>query len=350
MDDPLSSGLPAVGDPVGDDTRAMEAARAMGRTARLRTSPNPWVGSVVVADGRIVGRGVTEPPGGAHAERLALDEAGTAVADATLYTTLEPCDHEGRTGPCTEAVVAAGIRRVVVGVEDPDPNVSGRGVARLRDAGLEVVLGVLGDEVADDLTPYLHHRSTGRPFVVLKVAATLDGRTAAPDGTSRWITGAEARADVHRLRAESDVVVVGAGTVRADDPRLDVRDLLDGPVDPGSVPQPRRIVLGSIPEDARVRPAEEHHGDLGGLLDRLGDEGVLQVLVEGGADVAGRFHRAGLVDRYVVYVAPAVLGGDDGRGLLAGAGAPTMADVWRGRTALVVRLGEDVRIDVVPHR
>ena len=303
-----------------------------------------------MAFGRFVGRGVTEPPGGAHAERLALDEAGTAGADATLYTTLEPCDHEGRTGPCTEAVVAAGIRRVVVGVEDPDPNVSGRGVARLRDAGLEVVVGVLGDEVADDLTPYLHHRSTGRPFVVLKVAATLDGRTAAPDGTSRWITGAEARADVHRLRAESDVVVVGAGTVRADDPRLDVRDLLDGPVDPGSVPQPRRIVLGSIPEDARVRPAEEHHGDLGGLLDRLGDEGVLQVLVEGGADVAGRFHRAGLVDRYVVYVAPAVLGGDDGRGLLAGAGAPTMADVWRGRTALVVRLGEDVRIDVVPHR
>jgi len=305
---------------------------------------------VVVADGRIVGRGATEPPGGAHAERSALDEAGTAVADATLYTTLEPCDHEGRTGPCTEAVVAAGIRRVVVGVEDPDPNVSGRGVARLRDAGLEVVVGVLGDEVADDLTPYLHHRSTGRPFVVLKVAATLDGRTAAPDGTSRWITGAEARADVHRLRAESDVVVVGAGTVRADDPRLDVRDLPDGPVDPGSVPQPRRIVLGSIPEDARVRPAEEHHGDLGDLLDRLGDEGVLQVLVEGGADVAGRFHRAGLVGRYVVYVAPAVLGGDDGRGLLAGAGAPTMADVWRGRTASVVRLGDDVRIDVVPHR
>jgi len=305
---------------------------------------------VVVADGRIVGRGATEPPGGAHAERSALDEAGTAVADATLYTTLEPCDHEGRTGPCTEAVVAAGIRRVVVGVEDPDPNVSGRGVARLRDAGLEVVVGVLGDEVADDLTPYLHHRSTGRPFVVLKVAATLDGRTAAPDGTSRWITGAEARADVHRLRAESDVVVVGAGTVRADDPRLDVRDLPDGPVDPGSVPQPRRIVLGSIPEDARVRPAEEHHGDLGDLLDRLGDEGVLQVLVEGGADVAGRFHRAGLVDRYVVYVAPAVLGGDDGRGLLAGAGAPTMVDVWRGRTVSVVRLGDDVRIDVVPHR
>ncbi len=342
--------LPVVGDPADDDVRAMEAARAMGRTARFRTSPNPWVGSVVVVDGRIVGTGATEPPGGAHAERSALDQAGTSVAGATLYTTLEPCDHEGRTGPCTEAVVAAGIRRVVVGVEDPDPNVAGGGLARLRDAGLEVVVGVLGDDVADDLAPYLHHRSTGRPRVVLKMAATLDGRTAAPDGSSRWITGDGARADVHRLRAESDAVVVGAGTVRADDPRLDVRDLPDGWVDPGSVRQPRRIVLGAIPDEARVRPAEEHHGDLGDLLDRLGGEGVLQVLVEGGADVAGRFHRAGLVDRYVVYVAPAVLGGDDGRGLLAGAGAPTMADVWRGRTASVARLGDDVRIDVVPNR
>ena len=149
---------------------------------------------------------------------------------------------------------------------------------------------------------------------------------------------------------------MGAGTVRADDPRLDVRDISDADEDSGGAPDdgpvrhPRRIVLGSILDGARVLPAEEHHGDLDGLLDRLGGEGVLQVLVEGGADVAGRFHRAGLVDRYVVYVAPVLLGGDDGRALLAGAGAPTMDDVWRGRVAATVRLGDDVRIDVVPHR
>ncbi|MEE2957951.1 MAG: bifunctional diaminohydroxyphosphoribosylaminopyrimidine deaminase/5-amino-6-(5-phosphoribosylamino)uracil reductase RibD [Actinomycetota bacterium] len=356
MADVGGSGLPVVGDPVVGNEAAMAAALAMGRTARRRTSPNPWVGSVVVADGRIMGTGATQPPGGAHAERSALAQAGPASVGATLFTTLEPCDHQGRTGPCTEAILDSGVRRVVVGIEDPDPNVSSRGVARLRDAGLEVEVGVLGDEVAEDLTPYLRHRMTGRPHVVLKMAATLDGRTAAPDGTSRWITGPEARADVHSLRADSDAVVVGAGTVRADDPRLDVRDLPDGPASEGTLPdgsdvhQPRRVVLGSIPDGARVLPADEHHGEIGDLLDRLGAEGVLQVLVEGGAEVAGRFHRAGLVDRYVVYFAPALLGGDDGRALMAGPGVPTMSDVWRGRIASVIRLGDDVRMDVVPPR
>lgn len=342
---------PRLGDSVVDDGAAMAAALALGRTVRRHTSPNPWVGSVVVADGRIVGKGATDPPGGAHAERSAMDEAATAVAGSTLFTTLEPCDHEGRTGPCTEAIVAAGVRRVVIGVEDPDPQVAGRGVASLRAAGLEVDIGVLRDEVVEDLTPYLHHRATGRPYVVLKMAATLDGRTAAPDGTSQWITGPVARADVHQLRADSDAVCVGAGTVRADDPRLDIRDLPAGSTlarGVRSVPDPRRIVLGSIPEGARVLPAEEHHGELEDLLDDLGAEGVLQLLVEGGAEVAGRFHRAGLVDRYVLYVAPALLGGEDGRALMAGCGAPTMTDVWRGTVVHLERLGDDIRIDVTP--
>jgi diaminohydroxyphosphoribosylaminopyrimidine deaminase/5-amino-6-(5-phosphoribosylamino)uracil reductase len=173
---------------------------------------------------------------------------------------------------------------------------------------------------------------------VLKLAASLDGRTAAPDGTSQWITGAEARQDAHLLRAESDAVVVGAGTVRADDPSLTVRDV-EGP-------DPRRIVLGRAPKGAKVLPCEEMEGDLPDILDRLGAEGVVQVLVEGGASVAGAFHRAGLVDRYVLYLAPALFGGGDAPGLFAGAGAATMEDVWRGRIVETRQLGSDLKIVV----
>jgi diaminohydroxyphosphoribosylaminopyrimidine deaminase/5-amino-6-(5-phosphoribosylamino)uracil reductase len=329
---------------IRDDEAGMRAALDAAAAAHRRTSPNPRVGAVVVVDGRMVGSGATQPPGGAHAERVALAEAGPAAAGATLYTTLEPCDHEGRTAPCTDAIIGAGVARVVVGIGDPDPEVSGRGIGRLREAGLDVDVGVLEDEVSDTLAPYLHHRRTGRPYVVLKLAATLDGRIAAPDGTSRWITGSEARLDVHRLRASCDAICVGAGTIRADDPRLDVRDA-DGEVEGGD--PPRRVVLGEIPAGARVLPADEYHGGLEGLLDGLGADGVLKLLVEGGADVAGRFHRAGLVDRYVVYLAPALLGGEDGRPLMAGSGAPTMADLRRGRFVAVEVLGDDLRLDLV---
>jgi diaminohydroxyphosphoribosylaminopyrimidine deaminase / 5-amino-6-(5-phosphoribosylamino)uracil reductase len=204
-----------------------------------------------------------------------------------------------------------------------------------------VVLGVAADEVADQLAPYLKHRSTGQPWVVLKMAASLDARTAAPDGTSRWITGEEARRDVHRLRAHSDAVLVGAGTVRADDPELTVR-LGDGE----EHPQPLRVVLGRAPEGARVHPALELSGDLGQVLDELGRRGVVQVLVEGGARVAHDFHIAGLVDRYVLYLAPVFFGGDDARPLFSGPGAGTIADVWKGRLVSVERLGDDLRVEV----
>ena len=335
-----------MGDVDGDRVHMLSAIEAAAE-ARCCSSPNPWVGAVVVVEGEVVGQGSTQPPGGDHAEKQALAEAGEAAKGATLYTTLEPCPYLGRTRPCTEAILEAGISRVVVGIVDPDERVLGRGISVLRDAGIEVAVGVRDEEVSEQLAPYLHHRSTGRPYVVMKLAATVDGRIAAPDRTSSWITGPEARADVHRLRAESDAVCVGAGTVRTDDPRLTVRDWPAGVPIPIEASDPRRIVFGTIPDNAKVLPAQSHEGELTEILDQLGGEGVLQLLVEGGADVAGRFHRAGLVDHYVIYVAPSLLGGDDGRPLLAGSGAPTMADVRRGRFTAVTHLGDDLRIDLI---
>lgn len=320
-------------------TKALDAALA----ARRRSSPNPWVGCVLVArDGRTTS-GATEPAGGRHAEIVALHEAdrlGVDPVGAVVYTTLEPCSHQGRTPPCTDALAAAGVARVVAAIGDPDDNVNGSGLAALRAAGIETTLGVLADAATEQLLPYLHHRRTGRPFVVLKLAATLDGRTSAADGSSRWITGEDARREVHRLRSESDAIVVGAGTVRADDPALDVR-LVDGP-------SPRRVVLGRAPADARVHPCLEWDGDLGALLDHLGSEGALQVLVEGGASVAGDFHRAGLVNRYVVHLAPAFAGGDDGRPLFGGPGIPTISALRRGRLVSTRTLGDDLEIVVEP--
>lgn len=331
--------------PAGIDHQHMARAVELAARVRTSTSPNPWVGCVIVAaDGRTV-EGSTHPPGGPHAEAAALVAAASAdidLTDATAYVTLEPCSHHGRTPPCADALVAAGVARVVVAVTDPDPQVSGRGIARLRAAGIEVVTGVLAAVVAEQLAPYLTHRRTGRPHVVLKLAASLDGRTAAPDGTSQWITGAAARTDAHRLRAESDAILVGAGTVRADDPTLTVRHV-DGP-------DPLRVVLGQAPEGAKVHPCLEVAGDLGDVLDDLGARDVLQVLVEGGAGVAGAFHRAGLVDAYVLYLAPALFGGDDAPGLFSGAGAATMSDVWRGRITRVAHLGDDIRVDLQPAR
>jgi len=322
----------------------MERAIAAAQRVRARTSPNPWVGCVVVTVDGHEFEGATEAPPGRHAEVVALDAARAAgfdVAGATVYVTLEPCAHHGRTPPCADALVAGGVSRVVIGVVDPDPRVAGRGIDRLRAAGVDVTPGVGADLATAQLAPYLHHRRTGRPYVVLKLASSLDGRTAAPDASSRWITGPDARADVHRLRAESDAVLVGAGTVRADNPRLDVR------VPGESFRDPLRVVLGAAPPDAAIHPCLELSGPLTNVLDTLGGKGVLQLLVEGGATVAGAFHRERLVDRYVVYVAPALFGGDDGRPVFAGAGAPTIDDVWRGEFADVTRLGADLRLDVV---
>jgi diaminohydroxyphosphoribosylaminopyrimidine deaminase/5-amino-6-(5-phosphoribosylamino)uracil reductase len=305
------------------------------------------VGAVVVpSSGQGAADGVTAPAGGPHAEITALAAAAEGARGGTLYVTLEPCAHQGRTPPCTGAIIEAGIRRVVVAVEDPDPLVSGRGLAALRSAGLEVELGVASDLVDEQLAAYFKHRRTGCPWVVLKLAATLDGRIAAPDGTSQWITGQAARRDAHRLRARADAVMVGAGTVLADDPALTVRLPPDDPFFRGPDAQPLRVVLGRAPADAAIRPALELSGNLHDILDELGSRGILEVLVEGGAGVAHAFHRARLVDRYVLYLAPALFGGDDARPLFAGSGASTLGQLWRGRVRSVTSLEGDLRVEL----
>jgi len=325
-----------------EDLAAMRRALALAASVRTRTSPNPWVGAVVVTPGGESYEGATAPPGGPHAEVVALRAARDRARGATVFVTLEPCAHHGRTPPCTGAIVASGAARVVVGVLDPDPQVSGRGVAELREQGITVEVGVGADEVSDQLAPYLKHRLTGRPWVVLKLAATMDGRIAAPDGSARWLTGDAARHDAHRLRALSDAVLVGAGTVRVDDPELTAR------VEPVPEHQPLRVVLGHAPDRARIHPALELSGEPGAVLDELGAKGVLQLLVEGGARVAHSFHAAGLVDRYVLYLAPALFGGDDAVPMFSGPGARRVDDVWRGRLVSVTQLGSDVRVELAP--
>jgi len=327
------------------------------------THPNPRVGAVVVAgEARIVGRGGHRGPGQSHAEVLALSEAGQLAQGATLYVSLEPCAHYGKTPPCTDAIIAAGIARVVVAVEDPDSRVTGRGLDALRRAGMEVLTGV-GAAEATGLDPgYFHHRTTGRPRVTLKVAMTLDGQIAAADGTSQWITSVEARRDAHRLRASNDAVMVGAGTLLADDPSLTIR------FDRYAGGQPLAVIVGgrrSLPPSRRVfeRPAlvfspfdvelpaevvvvPDSSGekiDLIKMLEILGSRGVVDLLVEGGSSLATSFWAAGLVDHGVVYTAAALAGGA-GRGVFRGA-FRTIGDLQRVTITGIEKVGPDLRID-----
>lgn len=300
----------------------MRRAMHMADTARMRARPNPWVGAVIVCASGAVYEGATQAPGSAHAEIEAMNAArvaGDSLVGATLYTTLEPCSHTGRTGPCADAVIAAGISHVVAAIADPDDKVSGEGFAKLRKAGVDVTVGVCADEVSAQLAPYLHHRRTGRPFVMLKMATTLDARTTIPHGP-RWITGEEARVRVHQLRAESDAILVGAGTVRIDNPELTVRHI-DGP-------SPRRIVLATspLPDTAAVHPCTQWSGDIEDLLDELGRDGVIQLMVEGGPTVATAFHERGLINRYVFHIAPVIAGTDAAAGVFVGNNTAMLAE------------------------
>jgi diaminohydroxyphosphoribosylaminopyrimidine deaminase/5-amino-6-(5-phosphoribosylamino)uracil reductase len=321
-------------------TELMSMAMAEGERARLHAPPNPWVGALIVNDrGVIVGEGHTQAPGESHAEIEALRRAGEAARGATMVVTLEPCSHVGRTGPCTDAIIEAGVARVVVGMIDPDPRVAGQGVELLKASGVDVEMGVEKDAVAVQLAPYIWQRVTARPYVVAKIASTLDGIVAMADGTSQWITGPDARRDAHLLRAQSQAVLVGAGTVRQDDPRLTAR--LDD-----IVLEPLRVVLGRAPEGAKVRPCLELSGDLGLVLDELGRHDVLQVLVEGGPTTTSAFFEAGLVNHVVWYQAAAFAGAAGTLSALKGLSTPTMDALQRGRLLEVRRIGDDIRIDV----
>lgn len=350
-------------------TRAVElAARGLGRTA-----PNPVVGCVVLdAEGVVVGEGWHSRAGGPHAEVEALAAAGDAARGGTAVVTLEPCRHTGRTGPCTSALLAAGVARVVVAVPDPTETAGG-GADLLRRNGVEVVEGVGRATAEHGNRAWLHAVRTGRPWVTWKLATTLDGRTSAADGTSRWITGATARAAVHRLRAERDAVLVGAGTLRADDPHLAVRGLDD-------VTQPLRVVLDPraeialtarvlddvaptlvvVAEDADATrltaagvdvlalPVGERGLDLAALLAALHGRGVHSVLLEGGAHLAASAVAADLVDEVVAHIAPALLGA--GSPVLADAGITTITEALRLTTTDVARLGDDVAVTATVRR
>ena len=349
--------------------RALELARAQ----EARTSPNPWVGAVVVNDGEIVGEGATEPPPGRHAEIVALAAAGERARGAEVYATLEPCSFQGRTGPCTEALIAAGVRRVIYAMEDRDPRAAGRGDHALREAGIEVQSGAMAGDAEKLLEPYSHQRRTGRPFVTCKFAVSLDGKIAATSGDSRWVSSEESRAAAHELRSKIDAILVGSETIVVDNPQLTAR--------PGgklAEHQPLRVVLdgrGRVEPEANVfkgpgralvittpasdkgwREQVEQVADLevgaagdemgatpASVLEILNKRGVLHVLLEGGGQVHGSFFDAGLVDKVRVMVAPMVIGGPD-RLAVVGRGAERMADAWRLRDVTVGRLGPDVLI------
>jgi diaminohydroxyphosphoribosylaminopyrimidine deaminase/5-amino-6-(5-phosphoribosylamino)uracil reductase len=347
-----------------DDTRFMRRALELARSAEGLVSPRPPVGAVVVRDGRVVGEGATQPTPGPHAETVALDAAGAAARGATLYVTLEPCSHHSATAPCADSVVAAGVTRVVAACRDPYPLVRGRGFRRLRGAGIDVHTGVLGEQARELVEPFRMWATQDRPFVTLKLAASLDGKVAAPDGTSRWITGEPARRDVHALRARADAIMVGAGTVVADDPALTVR--LDGVRrtprrvvcdSSGRTPPTARIFDGEAPavvitvaEGRREWDAEivevarsEAGVDLWAGLEALARAGVCHVLCEGGPSLAASLLASRLVDRMIVYLAPIVIGGD-APGLFAD-GVKTLEEAWRMRIVRTERVGADVRIE-----
>lgn len=366
---------------IDTDRRCTALAVELAERGLGLARPNPMVGAVVARDGRVVGKGWHEGPGTPHAEIVALAAARDATKGATLYTTLEPCSHFGRTPPCAPAIVAAGVQRVVAAVRDPNPVVDGRGFAMLRDAGVEVVEGVLAERCAELIRGFAKHVATGRPLVTLKMAASLDGKVAAGDGSSRWITGAAARRDVQRLRARSGAIVVGAGTVLSDDPALTVR--LEG----YRGRQPFRVFLdagGRVPATAGlltdgaaativatipgcpsdvataweragaevvVLPEDERGGvSLPALMEALGKRDVQEVLIEGGPTLAWEAVDAGVVDRIVLHLAPKLIGGTDAPGVLEGRGVGAIGDAVPLSIRSIERLGEDLAVVADVHR
>ncbi len=359
-----------------DDTYFMNVALDLAQKGQGYTSPNPMVGAVVVNSGKIVGKGYHAAVGQAHAEVNAIDAAGDLAEGATLYVTLEPCNHTGRTPPCTEKILSAGIRRVVVAALDVNPTVKGSGAAHLRAHGIEVTTGVCGQRASRLNEVFEKYIQTGRPFVTLKYAATLDGRIATKTGDSKWISGEESRAYVHRLRHQVDAIMVGVNTVKKDDPRLTTRLPGVEGVDP------RRIILDahlSIPETAKILQLDSRAGativtgkkiseqkkkrltgkgvqilqtdtdgeliDLDKLMDTLGRSQVSSILIEGGSRVIAGALAQNIVDKVVLFFAPKLLGGDDGVPVCTGPGPALMRDSIRVKDIRVERFGDDVMIE-----
>jgi diaminohydroxyphosphoribosylaminopyrimidine deaminase / 5-amino-6-(5-phosphoribosylamino)uracil reductase len=357
----------------------MDLARQHAERGRLTVAPNPLVGAVVVRDGEVVGEGWHVRAGDAHAEVRALGSAGDAARGATLFVTLEPCNHHGRTPPCVDAIVSAGVERVVIGALDPDPRMRGRSVGALREAGVRVE--VLEDPLFEAQNEQFFHRMrTGRPFVHVKLATTLDGKIAAAGGDSKWVTGEAARRRAHELRAEAGAVLVGAGTVRADDPNLTARGLAEEPpnitrvvldprltIDPDSelVKTARKSPLVVFADGdnldgkeealrglgVEVIPARtsEDGLDLGYVLDVLGLRGLRGVLVEGGGETATGFVGGGLADKLTLFYAPRLIG-SDGIPMIGTLRATRMAEALRFRVSRVETVGEDVAVTLYPDR
>lgn len=353
------------------DERLMDAALRAG--ARGRPSPNPHVGAVVARRGEVVATGHHRKAGEAHAEVAALERAGRRARGATLYVTFEPCNHFGRTPPCTDAIIEAGIRRVVIGCADPAPHVRGA-TRKLRRAGIEVKVGVHRDRAHALIADFEKHITTGLPFVTLKAAVTLDGRIATRTGDSRWITGERARVEAHRLRDRSDAVLVGVGTVLADDCSLTVRhvrgrDPLRAVLDtrlrtppeariltqasrastlifhgPDAPRARRRRLGGAGAELVEVPVGADGHVQARAVMAELGRRDVVRLLVEGGAAVSGALLDAGLVDRVAVFLAPRIVGDAEAVPMLLGRGADRIAEAWRIRAPEVRRLGEDLLV------
>lgn len=324
-------------------------ALAIAESERVRgtTSPNPPVGCVILDEhGRPVGFGATQPAGGPHGEVMALKDAGAKARGGTAFVTLEPCAHYGRTPPCTEALIEAGIKHVVHAVSDPNPEAAG-GAEQLARAGVTVESGLLADAVSEGpLRAWLHFARTGRPHVTWKYAASLDGRIAAQDGTSQWISSETSRKEVHAMRAKLDAIVVGTNTVRKDDPALTARD--DDGMPLPRQPLPVVVGMSDLPDGAKLRHTALHlrTHDPDEVLRALAERGVVDVLLEGGPTVAGAFLRAGRIDRVLAYIAPALLG--DGPAVLLDAGVSTITDAVRLTVQDVTMSGPDLRISAVP--
>jgi diaminohydroxyphosphoribosylaminopyrimidine deaminase/5-amino-6-(5-phosphoribosylamino)uracil reductase len=354
----------------GEDERYMRLALELARRAEGRTAPNPAVGAVIVRNGVIVGEGFHPAAGEPHAEIFALAQAGTAAQGATLYVTLEPCCHRGRTGPCATAVLSAGIARVVAGCRDPNPQVAGGGFAQLQAAGIEVKSGILEGECRRLIAPFAKHIRTGLPYVTLKAGMTIDGAVATARGESQWITGAESRLAVQSLRHTHDAIMVGIGTVLADNPRLTTR------LPQGGGKNPLRIVIdstlrtpttaallaeagrtlilttaaASVADEERLSAANVEilrvagHGgaiDLAAAMRQLGARGIQSILLEGGGRLYHNALHAGIVDRLCVFIAPLLLGGS-GIPLFCGPGVTTLQDAFRLRQLHVERYGDDL--------